>query len=1365
MSDPSELAAASAARVWIAEQRDVWQAADVVHRTKQHVDVIMSDTRVRKTLSLSNVVVVPRNPPALEGTNDLVTLQFLDEPNILHNLRIRYEQGEIYTNTGPILIAINPWKTLNIYSPDYIRLYDASNLDKEPGSLPPHVYAVADASYRAMLRDDKDQSILVSGESGAGKTETTKFLMRFLAYVSSSRSQNVTSRMLHLNDAVTEEKVLDSNPLLEAFGNAKTLRNDNSSRFGKYIDLHFGHDGALLGGAIQTYLLEKARVVQQAAGERNFHIFYQLITGSTLLEPSFKEKLDLDSNPDSYRYLMHAPGEECTIDDEKSFARTLKALDSVGITAEERDNILTVVAGILHLGNVEVSGGEGDQKEQAFGLLEHDAPSNVCALLQVGREDLELALCRRRIVATADDQYDVALSRMQANHTRDALAKALYTRLFSFLVMRVNTSLNPGMKARRTLKTSVLDIFGFEFFDVNRFEQFCINYANEKLQQYFVEFVFKLEQAEYIAEGIDWQQVGFSDNRASIELIEAKPNGILAILNEECILPSGGSDQDFARKVREKCEASSCFFAPKLQTDSFTVKHYAGEVNYSSEGFVDANRDLLQPALLDTMIQSGSSFIRNLFDNPLFDINNRRDEKSSQEQDRRGRQQPGRAGAGAGAGGQPRRSTLIFTSVSTQFRQQLVSLVSAISKTSPHFIRCINPNNVRSPALFDTFACLEQLRCGGVMDAVHVTRSGFGSRYPYHDFLERFQCCIKETRGQTVQEKASAIMTAMGMNANMFRLGRTKMFLRHHVIELLEASARRKVYARDLVDMRQKEAERERDRQRQKEREREKFEALGQEEQQDRKPSFSSESGFQENQEQEEEEQGGQGDFNSNSRRPNHLRVSVTSNEEQRQHEPSPLSAGSSHGMKILEKMMEAGWQDDWTYLTRRLDEERTKRWNAEKLASEATMTARIVERELHEERRLRNELSLLIHDLSIQNDIPTLKRELEDIRARMAGEERGQLLGAEAAAEHHDACCVAIQMKLDLAAKIKSLKLSREMPKSISAEELTEVRRRETKLHAQLKALVLGMRSENDINFVNCNHLDNQGEKDFSGSVSMQNEFLVEEMKREVWARKKVLNKVFTSLQACNTNQASKMNDELLHLQTFVLDASEILHEEQGNERDKQTSERVKHSNIIAETRDMLLEGLKRIQNKSQKELNRQGSVQPHHQSDEEWKALHRVMMTASSESNPPALMNVSKELRLQIETKSIVGKTEEQTPLAVSLEALLAVADLIETKGLLLREKEERKQESQRVSRNFELEHAARLQLSTFVKDISLVSDPVFLQARLKALQAKVTEEKNKIRGSEQIKSGMAIQMIKDMEACVMLLEDKVKLLSRLQ
>ena len=364
------------ARVWVSQRRDEWEAAEVVHRTMESIEVIFSGTNQRRTFDLTQTAVVPRNPAHLEGTHDLVTLQFLDEPNILHNLRVRHQSEEIYTNTGPILIAINPWRTLDIYSAQFMDRYNSSYLDRAVDGLPPHIYRVADAAYRAMLRDSRNQSILVSGESGAGKTETTKFVMRFLAYVSSGGHGGGAGlapgggemRLRQTQEPATEQKVLDSNPLLEAFGNATTLRNDNSSRFGKYIDLHFGGNGSLLGGAIQTYLLEKARVVQQAHGERNFHIFYQLMLGEARLPDHVRSLLCLNHAP-SFRYLGNAPGHndrgaargadaQQAGDDGKEFQRTLKALKCLGIPLDLCESILCVLAGILHLGNVEVIGGE-----------------------------------------------------------------------------------------------------------------------------------------------------------------------------------------------------------------------------------------------------------------------------------------------------------------------------------------------------------------------------------------------------------------------------------------------------------------------------------------------------------------------------------------------------------------------------------------------------------------------------------------------------------------------------------------------------------------------------------------------------------------------------------------------------------------------------------------------------------------------------------------------------------------------------------------------------------------------------------------------------------------------------------------------
>ena len=544
---------------------------------------------------------IPKNPVCEEGGDDLAALTHLDEPNVLHNLRLRFAAAQIYTWTGRILMALNPWRAIDgLYSAERLSQYCAAAAD---ASCPaPHVFAVADQAYRGMLADGRRQCILVSGESGSGKTETTKYLMQQLAAASSLAGG--APRDASAAEASTERQVLDSNPLLEAFGNAKTLRNDNSSRFGKFLMLQFETDGStcrprIRGARIQTYLLEKSRVVRVAAGERNYHIFHQLCqAASSALGDGPPVPVGLDIKGSAFRILGEAIEDA---DDHRRFCKMHNALVSIGVAPKEWEDIVTALAGLLHLGNLEFLGDterKGSSDVDTAVLTQEKSASIAARLLACTEEGLKAAvLCRK--VRTVEETLTINYSREQAETARDSLLKAIYGKIFCWLIERINVSLarNPskpeahnaedGSGGPSELQIGILDIFGFESFDANGFEQFCINYANEKLQLQFNNFVFKLEQDEYEREKISWTHIDFNDNQPCIDVIEGWPGGILATLDEECKIPRG-SDSGFASKTR--AIKSAYIKSPKTSMEVFTVLHYAGAVSYNSKGFLERNK-------------------------------------------------------------------------------------------------------------------------------------------------------------------------------------------------------------------------------------------------------------------------------------------------------------------------------------------------------------------------------------------------------------------------------------------------------------------------------------------------------------------------------------------------------------------------------------------------------------------------------------------------------------------------------------------------------------------------------------------------------------------------------------------------------
>uniref|UniRef100_H3C1Z9 Myosin VC n=1 Tax=Tetraodon nigroviridis TaxID=99883 RepID=H3C1Z9_TETNG len=580
-------------RVWILDAEHVWKSAEILE------DFHLGDSALELLLENGSVSYYPvdpskpklpplRNPDILVGENDLTALSYLHEPAVLHNLKVRFVESRIiYTYCGIILVAVNPYKQLPIYGDAIIHAYSGQNM----GDMDPHIFAVAEEAYKQMARNHKNQSIIVSGESGAGKTVSARYVMRYFAVVSKSGSK-----------ARVEDKVLASNPITEAIGNAKTTRNDNSSRFGKYTEISFDRKYRIIGANMRTYLLEKSRVVFQADNERNYHIFYQLC--SCAHQPEFKDLRLLSA--DRFRYTCL--GGEVTIegvDDGKDMEDTRRTFALLGLKEDFQSDVFKVLAAILHLGNVEIRDSGGDKSSI---LLSDPHLAVFCELLAVEAGELVRWLCHRRIVLTAETLVKPEPKKRAVN-ARDALAKQIYAHLFDCVITRINRALQVPGKQHAFI--GVLDIYGFETFDVNSFEQFCINYANEKLQQQFNLHVFKLEQEEYMKEDIPWTLIDFYDNQPLIDLIEAKM-GILDLLDEECLFPQG-SDQSWLQKLFSYLEASPLFQKPRLSNQAFVIQHFADKVEYQCRGFLEKNRDTLYEELVAIMRASEFPFLANFF--------------------------------------------------------------------------------------------------------------------------------------------------------------------------------------------------------------------------------------------------------------------------------------------------------------------------------------------------------------------------------------------------------------------------------------------------------------------------------------------------------------------------------------------------------------------------------------------------------------------------------------------------------------------------------------------------------------------------------------------------------------------------------
>ncbi|CAN0905013.1 XI-2 [Linum grandiflorum] len=651
------------------------------------------------------------------------------------NLKVQCTSDKT-TYTGNILIAVNPFRRLShLYDGNLMEHYKGASF----GELSPHPYAVADTAYRQMINDGISQSILVSGESGAGKTESTKMLMCYLAFMGGRAAGEGRS---------VEQQVLESNPVLEAFGNAKTVRNNNSSRFGKFVELQFDQRGRISGAAIRTYLLERSRVCQVSSPERSYHCFYMLCAAPPEDIKKFKV-----GNARSFRYLNQS---ECIeldgIDDPKEYIVTRKAMDVVGISAEEQDAIFRVVAAVLHLGNIVFAkGSEPDSSEPK----DDDARFHLktaAELFNCDEKGLEDSLCKR-VIVTRDDVIKKVLDPVAATLNRDALAKIVYSRLFDWLVNKINNTIGQDPNSKSII--GVLDIYGFESFKTNSFEQFCINLTNEKLQQHFNQHVFKMEQEEYTKEQINWSYIEFIDNQDVLDMVEKKPCGILALLDEACMFPRS-THETFAQKLYQTFKDHKRFSKPKLARTDFTVCHYAGDVTYQTEFFLDKNKDYVVAEHQALLSQSKCSFVSGLFP-PLPEESS----KSSK-----------------------------FSSIGAQFKQQLQSLLETLNATEPHYIRCVKPNNALKPSIFENPNVLQQLRCGGVMEAIRISCAGYPTRKMFKEFIARFGILATDVSNLSGCNEVTACKRILEkVKLEGYQVGKTKVFLRAG--QMAELDARR----------------------------------------------------------------------------------------------------------------------------------------------------------------------------------------------------------------------------------------------------------------------------------------------------------------------------------------------------------------------------------------------------------------------------------------------------------------------------------------------------------------------------------------------------------------------------------------------
>nr|XP_046225832.1 unconventional myosin-Ih isoform X4 [Oncorhynchus gorbuscha] len=649
------------------------------------------------------------------GIQDFVLLDaYTSESAVLDNLRKRFNENLIYTYIGTLLVSVNPYKELGIYTKKQMDIYMGVNFFE----LPPHIYALADNVYRTMLTETNNHFILISGESGAGKTEASKKILQFYA---------VSCPSTKLLDNV-RDRLLLSNPVLEAFGNAKTLKNDNSSRFGKYMDIQFDHMGGAVGGHILSYLLEKSRVVHQNHGERSFHIFYQLVEGG---EEDLLRWLGLERNCQRYSYLVQVGEGECakvsSVNDKSDWKTVRKALSVIEFSESNIEGYATL-----------------NNSPEIHWLSK---------LLGIPAQVIQVGLTHRKIEARSEEVLS-PFTVDQAVYAKDALAKAIYGRTFTWLVNELNESLANKDSSRKTV-IGLLDIYGFEVFSVNSFEQFCINYCNEKLQQLFIQLTLKSEQEEYEMEGIEWESVPYFNNKIICDLVEEKFKGIISVLDEECLRPGEATDMTFLEKLEEKMGGHPHFVTHKLadqktrktlERGDFRLLHYAGEVTYSVVGFLDKNNDLLYRNIKEVMRQSKNAIVKHCF--------------PSTEPDSKKRPE----------------------TVATQFKSSLVGLTEILMSKEPWYVRCMKPNEGKQPGLFDDVLVRHQVKYLGLMEHLRVRRAGFAYRRRYEIFLQRYKPLCPDTwpnwKG-TAAEGVECLVKHLGYKPDEYKMGRTKIFIRH----------------------------------------------------------------------------------------------------------------------------------------------------------------------------------------------------------------------------------------------------------------------------------------------------------------------------------------------------------------------------------------------------------------------------------------------------------------------------------------------------------------------------------------------------------------------------------------------------------
>ncbi|NP_001107189.1 myosin-1 [Canis lupus familiaris] len=755
--------------VFVAEPKESFVKGTVQSREGGKVTV---KTEAGATLTVKEDQVFPMNPPKYDKIEDMAMMTHLHEPAVLYNLKERYAAWMIYTYSGLFCVTVNPYKWLPVYNAEVVTAYRG----KKRQEAPPHIFSISDNAYQFMLTDRENQSILITGESGAGKTVNTKRVIQYFATIAvtgDKKKEEVTSGKIQ---GTLEDQIISANPLLEAFGNAKTVRNDNSSRFGKFIRIHFGTTGKLASADIETYLLEKSRVTFQLKAERSYHIFYQIMSNK---KPDLIEMLLITTNPYDYAFVSQGEITVPSIDDQEELIATDSAIDILGFTSDERVSIYKLTGAVMHYGNMKFKQKQREEQAEPDGT---EVADKAAYLQSLNSADLLKALCYPRVKVGNEfvtkgqtvqqhvfNTSTITTLSMKVYNAVGALAKAVYEKMFLWMVTRINQQLDT--KQPRQYFIGVLDIAGFEIFDFNSLEQLCINFTNEKLQQFFNHHMFVLEQEEYKKEGIEWEFIDFGmDLAACIELIE-KPMGIFSILEEECMFPKA-TDTSFKNKLYEQhLGKSNNFQKPKPAKGKveahFSLIHYAGTVDYNIGGWLDKNKDPLNETVVGLYQKSAMKTLANLFSGATA----------------------AEAEAGGGKKGGKKKGSS-FQTVSALFRENLNKLMTNLRSTHPHFVRCIIPNETKTPGAMEHELVLHQLRCNGVLEGIRICRKGFPSRILYADFKQRYKVLNASAipEGQFIDSKKASekLLGSIDVDHTQYKFGHTKVFFKAGLLGLLE---------------------------------------------------------------------------------------------------------------------------------------------------------------------------------------------------------------------------------------------------------------------------------------------------------------------------------------------------------------------------------------------------------------------------------------------------------------------------------------------------------------------------------------------------------------------------------------------------